>query len=547
MRMTIYLYKQEVTDFTNLLEEDWLMPLEGQPATGAQLKRGFYTELKSQNKFDYETLAYMHTGSSVPSWLKLIHEGFEMPKTESSNCSAVVFVKCKGRIFAYTFGYAYSALNFSLIEPNFGLITVLNMCGSDKVRRVQGKTLEGSPFITFTQSLNAMSIIHQPFDVYRNLVTDISCPIDDEQYGKEAFGADALKIVVKDASIFEMDSYCNTFLEYFQQKTYQEYHDYIDYIRIVKNDPALLDHLDGLLCEALEQNDVFLNIVPVGFQLEEPELFRLSLADSKNRSTTEDYPTLSYSNVMDFIGKVIKFYMQKQKPTDILTMLKKIMVCPLSDEQQVSNRRKLYDNIAFECTFEKTRYAFASGVWYAIDLNYYQAMERELSHIPDITGELVLKPTHLNETEEDYNKRIGTESGYANFDRKNYQLPGYSKQRVEICDLLTANKDFICVKKMTSSADLNHLFAQMVVSAELLVGEDQYRDSIVKRAQESKKWDIDLSAKANGVNYVLAIISDKPGTLYQTLYTMAKINLIHQAKHVLNLGARVSLCKISVL
>jgi uncharacterized protein (TIGR04141 family) len=86
--------------------------------------------------------------------------------------------------------------------------------------------------------------------------------------------------------------------------------------------------------------------------------------------------------------------------------------------------------------------------------------------IPDLTDKLRLIPIRIGEKEGEYNERLGKYADWLVLDKKLFNFGAYD--RFEISDLLTQEKQFLCVKKMTSSATLSHLFAQGSVSAKLL-------------------------------------------------------------------------------
>jgi uncharacterized protein (TIGR04141 family) len=86
-------------------------------------------------------------------------------------------------------------------------------------------------------------------------------------------------------------------------------------------------------------------------------------------------------------------------------------------------------------------------------------------------------PTHPAEREGPYNERISESlNGALLLDRKTVRRPQATD--IEICDVVTKTKHLIHVKKGTSSSSLSHLFAQGVVSAELLHMEEDFRKAV---------------------------------------------------------------------
>lgn len=87
--------------------------------------------------------------------------------------------------------------------------------------------------------------------------------------------------------------------------------------------------------------------------------------------------------------------------------------------------------------------------------------------------DLQLPEADKSEDEDAYNKAAADALGALCLDRKNVGVGGPDK--VEICDILTADGRFIHVKKRGRSSTLSHLFAQGVTSAELLVNDEDFR------------------------------------------------------------------------
>jgi uncharacterized protein (TIGR04141 family) len=84
-----------------------------------------------------------------------------------------------------------------------------------------------------------------------------------------------------------------------------------------------------------------------------------------------------------------------------------------------------------------------------------------------------------NEREDSYNKRISESL------RRAILLDKQTVKRrqataIEVCDVATSTKQLIHVKKGTTSSALSHLFAQGVVSAELLYMDSDFRSEITK-------------------------------------------------------------------
>lgn len=130
--------------------------------------------------------------------------------------------------------------------------------------------------------------------------------------------------------------------------------------------------------------------------------------------------------------------------------------------------------------------------------------------------------------------------GWACLDKADYYIGG-PNQRVEVCDLLTPDKHMVCVKKLTKSATLSHLFGQGSVSAQLYSGEEPYRERVENAVPAGG------SANNGAPTIVYAIGTDRPGALADTLFFFSKVNLLSHAKTVRQCGLKVAIAKIDMV
>ena len=89
-------------------------------------------------------------------------------------------------------------------------------------------------------------------------------------------------------------------------------------------------------------------------------------------------------------------------------------------------------------------------------------------------------------------------------DKKTVKTKGMGKGSIEVCDVLTAEKQLIHVKKNGGSSYLSHLFNQAAVSGEMLLDKG-FREEINKEFNESIFND---SFMPHNYTIVLAIITN---------------------------------------
>jgi uncharacterized protein (TIGR04141 family) len=99
----------------------------------------------------------------------------------------------------------------------------------------------------------------------------------------------------------------------------------------------------------------------------------------------------------------------------------------------------------------------------------------------------------------------------------------------------------VCVKKLTKSATLSHLFSQGSVSAQLYNGEEPYRARV--------EGAVPAGGTANNLTptIVYAIGTSRPGALADELFFFSKVNLLSHARIVRQCGLKVALAKITIV
>ncbi|EMF0938259.1 TPA: TIGR04141 family sporadically distributed protein, partial [Enterobacter hormaechei] len=119
----------------------------------------------------------------------------------------------------------------------------------------------------------------------------------------------------------------------------------------------------------------------------------------------------------------------------------------------------------------------------------------------------------------------------------------YSK--VEYCDLMKGPTTLIHVKYYTGSQSMSHLFSQAYISAELLIGDNIFRQKLNDKLSDSLKFaDPNLRPVAKDFNIIFAIATKNK--IPHGLPIFSKINLKNFYKSLSNFGFNVSICKIDI-
>lgn len=119
------------------------------------------------------------------------------------------------------------------------------------------------------------------------------------------------------------------------------------------------------------------------------------------------------------------------------------------------------------------------------------------------------------------------------------------KSRIEFCDLIKGEKDFIHVKYYSGSQSMSHLFSQGFVSSELFISDSEFRQKVNEKLPVHIKLPDHIPRPdAKIYKVVFAIATNK--RIPEELPLFSKINLKNFKKSISNFGYEVRICKIPV-
>ena len=149
------------------------------------------------------------------------------------------------------------------------------------------------------------------------------------------------------------------------------------------------------------------------------------------------------------------------------------------------------------------------------------------------------------ETEGDYNERVANDYSYHLLDKKLIKS-NKTTSSIELCDLMTDNKQFIHVKhRKGGSAGLSHLFAQGSVSAEILLGDKEFRKkarTVLKKVSSGLQDSVSLdNFKSDGVEVVFLILGEDSASLKSNLPFFSKVNLSKTFENLSQRGFKVTI------
>jgi len=480
--------------------------------------------------------------SKPAAWTKnvvsIVTDLTELAGLRTQSSAGVLLIQVDGRVFAVTFGAGYHAVSPASVEPSFGLKVTANVVTRDKVTSADTKGFNQSARSQKTVMPSAGEFAALGVEPTEEWVRQMSGKVGDESFASTASGADSLHLGIKEFSMLGLPEKLKQILNYYERDTYKNDFGFLDnFTRLAKRDPLVVD-LDARLGLMVSERDPSLAFAaPDPFEQLKVHHYRIQYR--KHRDLEE--------LLTDDVYEVLKFLNVSNDP------LRRVSVRALNEDgDDIDRKYDLYDYVQVEIDHsDGHRYALTSGAWFRIDRNYLNEIEAYVAALDDVSDQLTLedwRPSELTVKKKDdtaeglYNENLAKLRSWALLDKKNLLLGGYRK--IEICDLLTPERQLLCVKRASKSSTLSHLFAQANVSASLM-HEPRYQDRLME-ALRTLRAEAAYGQRGDWT-FVYAIATSKPGRLSKSLFFFSKVNLVTAARGIVALGYKVALARIEVV
>ena len=399
--------------------------------------------------------------TKTPAWMGFLNEIAAEPLEGGAGESraGILALPRAGRIFIFTFGQAWHAIDPSAIEDQFGIRVALNTLDMDRVKTVDTRTLSAFPLHTTRQLSRA-----GPIDEFRigfldefvNLVQAIPASGD---FGDLVTGRDSL-VLKKTVTPAELPQLCDILWDAFNDTRYREIWPLLERLRSVR-DPTILRILDESLAHAVQHSPAKVHIgTPEVFDLEGIEGFRFA----GNRAST---------TIRSIEPEATEYLLLHQASQIEAADLRKDRLEAISADGLVAKKWPVFKCIQWETELDDTHYVVNDGKWYSVDPQFQSELDQRL--LAATCNRLSLPEALHHEDEQTYNERAAQEIDCACADRKLVRIPQHSSP-IEICDLFTVDKALIHVKIYRGSSNTSHLLGQGVVSAEALRNGDVVKE-----------------------------------------------------------------------
>ena len=427
------------------------------------------------------------------------------------------------RSFVVVFGHGLFMLNENVLEERFGLITLLNLVDEDQIKRINRTDVGGSKKISDEQLPTATNISEFGFQIDRDLLKKVYGKINNEHLGKCLVVGGALLSLNQETDVDNIEELVDYCYRTYLKQDYKQQFDWIDNISPIK-DNNLVEELNTQLVQLINdrRNDRVM--------LSQPELINW-----------EDIEGFKYSGQRSIIYDDIELdsFIDVYPTFDDITKIKNKRIHIISKD----GRPDYKDWSAFRCLsaeieYQDNNYCLSDTKWYVISRGFVESIEKMYKEIP--LSELHL-PDYNHKDENTYNKAIADASDELLSLDCNPVMYGGGRNKVEVCDILTKNKQLIHVKHNYSSGCISHLFNQATVSAELLK-ESDFR-AVANQKIEEDAFEFNDQFRADEYSVIIAIIDKNNGDLPHIPF-FSKVSIRYAAQRIRAFGYRAEIMKI---
>ena len=516
-KLSVYLIKKEYLSPENILKN--------------------YDELKNESVENIGNLYYGDSNIFEPSWVKkFFGESFDNSfgnnnlKIFTASSKAVLLVSVGDRLFALAFGYGHTLLNSGVWEERFGLKVTLNVIDSENVRSIDKQNMSVTPKFSKEQITKDGEFADFGIDIEQDLIRGITGKSKDEDFGKIVTGKDALSVSVK-VNHADVKSFLETCYEKYNSDDYKKNFSWIDKISAIK-DPITIEGFDNKLIEKIK-NKEFEKIwmaIPEIIAWEDVSEFKL-----RNHSFGDDIDLRTY----------LKFLSDEEKQSLSSKILKEQYVdCISASSDRSIHSWKVYNCLYCEIENNEQVYILSNGNWYRIESNFAEQVSNSFNSLKEQSAEVYLPNCRQGEYENAYNERAAKELPDTYSMDGTLIYHGGINQKIEFCDLFTKKGELIHVKHYGASAVLSHLFSQGLVSGELFLSDQGFREKLNGKLPDGYKLEnVVVRPEPSEYKIIFAIISKSEKDLNIPFFS--KVNIRNIKTRLENLGYSVFLSKIS--
>lgn len=477
------------------------------------------------------TLCIQTRSSRPPRWARFFEDQIDRTAFgRVSSAAAVFFVPQDDRVFLLTFGQGRHLIESESVEDRFGLRVTLNSIAEDRVRSLDKQTFDTIARHTRIQSSKEARPSDLGIDIDQDLLRVITGSPTNEALGKTLSGLESLHAMVR-VDLEGLRALLSDYLDQFGKDSYKKSFGWVDHVSEVI-DPDGQRELDDVMLEKILEEEFDRCWLSV------PEPIDWSLVAGFRYRRGLRQPVLHDISFDTFLETI-----SAGDDVTLNALRRREVHCVGADDVDLYSW-PIYRCIYCEIEQDEDTYLLSGGKWYRVSRDFVKQVNEDVKRLPKYPRTL---PEFLDETEEEYNKRVANTDpeAFALMDRKTIPVGGgYS--RVEFCDLYTDGREMIHIKRYGGSSMLSHLFAQGTVSGQLFVTDPEFRKTVNSLLPRSHKVSDSAPRPDTSLfTVVFAVVSREEGAAL-TLPFFSRLNLKHAARLLHGFGYKVAVAKIRV-
>ncbi len=513
---------------------------------------------------DYEMRLYLDVPRRTsPPWHGLIAEFDEDLVLVSESNRALILVRFRyhngDRYIAFAFGHGRHLLDPDVIDRRFGLRAALNAIyerregvpDSTRIRHVDAKTVAQTTMRTSRQASGDVAFEQFGIDVECDLLKAVTGePVNHDKWGSVVHGGEPVKVRVH-GGLAELGPIAKDLVKLGRKRVYQQRFDWIDHVVSV-NDSVLLAKLRRKVEAVLLKGGESLALAPPE-RVEWDNLaeFRYSVAPDETHEVLR---------VEDYLGHV-----GDEAANLSFNAMREHRVEALNGRGDVIHEWPVTRALVGEIELGGQTYLLEEGDFYQVESQFLTTLDEFVDGVCE--SKVALPPSPLDDVgreqlEGDYNEIAAKASDqHLLLDKKTVSIS--RETPIEICDVLTSNRQFVHVKRHLGSSGLSHLFSQGFVSADSYLASREFRDAALTRIEEVEEeralaenepafrgrftGALDAVPDSHNIEVVYAVIAQWNGrNLAQALPFFSKVNLRRTINDLRRLGCNVSLHRVEI-
>lgn len=472
------------------------------------------------------------SNSDFPKWSALFADVIDIAHIgKVTNVSAAFLLKVESRYFVLTFGQGSRFLiKDDVCEERFGLLVALNSVDKDSFRCIDKQSLDTIQSHTRIQSGQETTADQFGLDVEQDMLKAIVGTPTDSGLGSRMTGTDSLSVSVR-MGLSDLAALLKAYKEKFEKDLSATDYEWVNNISIV-NSSSLIHELDNELINKLIEKDY------ANLWLAIPEIIPW---DSVKGFVYSSGKSLLYPDIKleGFLAT-----MNDDVPITLELLKQRRVSCADADHKKVFKSWPIYKCVYLEVDYAGKKYVLNDGKWFNVSTDF---VKRTNDEFKKIKSSALTLPEYVGGGEGEYNKSVSEKypTKFALLDDKKKISHGGGHGQVEVCDLLSVDKQLVHVKMYGKSNVFSHLFSQGFVSGRLLQLDAEFRKKVKDKLKAPFDALINIGSRPAEKEFtiIFAVISESPEkALYLPFFS--RVNLNNTAKTLKGFGYNVELLKI---